>query len=279
MLVLLRKVGEEIVIGRQVIVRVARVSRNRAFLAIEAPENVRVDRKEIRLAKNRERRAAACCESERMQARAEETRQGQSDSESGSNPALVGSSYVRRAIPMLNRVSGKEKREEDLAKRDDHRRVLQRGIPPGAKPNATGLRAAVSRLIADSQACDGPDIEFCDDLAIAELRPELQSAVCCIVEELLLNACRHSKSKNVLLGLAQDDERVCIQVQDWGIGFDPEMVQPHTLGLQGIRQLARRLGGTVDIDSRPGAGTCIVVEVPLLQETEPSAPTCESKPR
>ena len=50
MLVLLRKVGEEIVIGKEVIVRVARVSRNRAFLAVEAPRNVRVGRQEIRLA-------------------------------------------------------------------------------------------------------------------------------------------------------------------------------------------------------------------------------------
>jgi carbon storage regulator CsrA len=53
MLVLLRKTGEEIVIGRNVVVRVARVTRFRVYLAIEAPANIPVDRMEIRLAKNR----------------------------------------------------------------------------------------------------------------------------------------------------------------------------------------------------------------------------------
>lgn len=57
MLVLSRKVGEEIVIGEEVIVGVGRVFRDRVALTITAPMSVRVDREEIRLAKNRERRA------------------------------------------------------------------------------------------------------------------------------------------------------------------------------------------------------------------------------
>ena len=62
MLVLSRKVGEEIVIGKGVIVRVARVSQDRAFLAIEAPRDVPVDREEIRFAKNRKLRVVGSCE-------------------------------------------------------------------------------------------------------------------------------------------------------------------------------------------------------------------------
>jgi len=75
MLVLLRKVGEEIVIGREISVSVARVTQNRVYLAIDAPATVRVDRKEIRSAKNRERLAAASCRSSEMQAGSGETRQ------------------------------------------------------------------------------------------------------------------------------------------------------------------------------------------------------------
>lgn len=74
MLVLLRKVGEEIVIGGDVIIGVARVSRDRVTLTIQAPTNVHVDRKEIRVAKNRELRAAAFGKSAEMQAGSSETR-------------------------------------------------------------------------------------------------------------------------------------------------------------------------------------------------------------
>ncbi len=51
MLVLSRKAGQSIVIGKDVIVRVVRLSGKRAFLAVEAPQSVPVDRSEIRLAK------------------------------------------------------------------------------------------------------------------------------------------------------------------------------------------------------------------------------------
>jgi signal transduction histidine kinase len=112
---------------------------------------------------------------------------------------------------------------------------------------------------------------LCDDLTTGELPPELQPAVLSIVQELLLNACRHSGSKTVLLGLARDDRYLCVQVQDWGIGFDSRSDQPHKRGLKAIRDLAEWLGGTVDIDSERGKGTCVIVEVPLSRETGPNS--------
>jgi glucose-6-phosphate-specific signal transduction histidine kinase len=69
------------------------------------------------------------------------------------------------------------------------------------------------------------------------------------------------------VGIAQDDRCLFVQVQDWGIGFDPTSVPLDLYGLEGIRDLVRWLGGTIDIDSQYGAGTCVIVEVPLSQET------------
>lgn len=148
-----------------------------------------------------------------------------------------------------------------------------------SQPHTTPIAAAIDRLIAEIRAGGGPEIEFYDDVPNDELPSELQTVVFPIVQELLLNAWRHSKSKNVLVGLAQDDGRVCIQVQDWGVGFDLEMVQPHEHGLKAIRQLVQWRGGTVNADSRLGAGTCVVVEIPLLQETEPRDQTGEKRAR
>lgn len=281
MLVLSRKVGEEIVIKDEIKVRVLRVSGNRAFLAIEAPAKVSVDRQEIWLAKRRERHVAGSRVSAKV-AGPEETRQSMSGGESGSKPEpIIGASFVRRAIPMLNRAAGKDRPEEDHTERDDDRGVVQPSIFLNGQPNSSSLRAAVHRLIAANRECDGPEIEFWDDLTITngELRPELQPAMLSIVQELLLNACRHSKSKRVLLGLSDDDGYLSLQVQDWGIGFDYENAQPQKRGLKGLRDLVAWLGGTLEIDSERGKGTCIVVEIPLLPETKRSDSTCEHTPR
>ena len=129
--------------------------------------------------------------------------------------------------------------------------------------------AAIERLIADSRG-NGIEIEFYDDVPTEELPSELQMVVYPIVHELLLNACRHSRSQNVLVGLAQDDERIYIQVQDWGVGFDPGSVSPNKSGLKGLRQLIQGRNGNISIDSRPGAGTCVIVDIPFSQETAPS---------
>jgi len=52
-------------------------------------------------------------------------------------------------------------------------------------------------------------------------------------------------------------------VRDWGVGFDVKNVPKDRLGLEGIRLRARLAGGRATIDSAPGQGTTIVVELPL----------------
>jgi signal transduction histidine kinase len=165
---------------------------------------------------------------------------------------------------MLNRVCGNKQCDESC-QGGGHRSAVQLGVPSGSQPNSIGLRDAVHRLIAESRECDGPEIEFCDDLAGGDLRPMLQLAVLFIVRELMLNAVHHSGSKRALVGIAHDDGCLFVQVQDWGIGFDPAGVPLDLCGLEGIRDLVRWLGGTIEIDSQLGAGTCVIVEVPLSQ--------------
>ena len=167
----------------------------------------------------------------------------------------------------------KNRPQEDRAEVDDYRRILRLGIPLGTQPEAARFRAALVRLLDDSQAGDGPPIEFHNDLTTDTVRAEFQSAVLAIVLELLHNARRHSKSKSILLGITRDDEYVCVQVQDWGVGFDLECEQPLGRGLKGIRHLVAWFGGTLDIDSRCGKGTCVMVEIPLSWESGPNNQT------
>ena len=69
--------------------------------------------------------------------------------------------------------------------------------------------------------------------------------------------------KNAKRTLQQQDERIHIAVQDWGIGFDPQHVDRSHYGLAGIRERVRLLGGSVSIDSQADQGTLITIELPV----------------
>ena len=68
--------------------------------------------------------------------------------------------------------------------------------------------------------------------------------------------------------LAQVDDRIRVEIQDWGIGFVPEDIGESHFGVAGIRERARLLGGTAVIDSEPGKETRIVAELPVLLRKE-----------
>jgi signal transduction histidine kinase len=147
-------------------------------------------------------------------------------------------------------------------------RQIIRGIQP-LQPGDTRKAAAVERLRNENEMEGGPEIEWCLDAEFDELANHLRVTILRILQECLRNVRRHSTSNKALVGVTRDDTLICIQVQDWGVGFDRESVQPNCCGLNGIRRRAKWLGGTVNIDSRPGGGTCVTVELPLRARNKP----------
>ena len=134
--------------------------------------------------------------------------------------------------------------------------------------DGTGLAAVIQQLIAETRALGGPEIEFYHDLQECQacrLSPQLELAVFRIVQECIANSCRHSRSTRILVGLTQDANNLCIQVQDWGIGFDPASIRPDCFGFEGVWRRAGLLGGSATIQSHAGDGTCITVDLPLTQ--------------
>ena len=127
-----------------------------------------------------------------------------------------------------------------------------------------GITAAIEHLVHESQAQGRPGIEFHSDMEFDRLEPLVENAVYRIAQESLVNACHHSKSDKVRIELVQEGNRLRVTVQDWGIGFDPHNVGEGCFGLEGIRQRARLFGGHADIESTPGNGTRIIVELPVV---------------
>jgi signal transduction histidine kinase len=99
----------------------------------------------------------------------------------------------------------------------------------------------------------------------ARLRPRIDEEVFKIAQEALQNALKHAAAGQLEVSLREDAGAVALRVRDDGVGFDPEAParRSHSLGLTSMEERAAALGATLAIDSAPGAGTTITLEVPL----------------
>jgi signal transduction histidine kinase len=97
------------------------------------------------------------------------------------------------------------------------------------------------------------------------LSPAQETALFRIVQEALTNIARHAQATRADVLLERRDDRVITIVEDDGLGFDPdEAMQGDRLGLLGMGERAEMLGGTLVVESSPGAGATLFVEVPYV---------------
>jgi beta-phosphoglucomutase len=152
---------------------------------------------------------------------------------------------------------------------DETRRLISGLRPPVL--DEFGIVAAVENLAYEHNKAAGPRIEFDHNMSDERLPRPIENAIFRIVQESLNNACRHSRSDRIRVALTRHDGRVCIDVRDWGTGFDPNAVEERRFGLQGIRERVRLLEGGMAIESAPGTGTHISVELPLTDADDAQA--------
>jgi PAS domain S-box-containing protein len=143
------------------------------------------------------------------------------------------------------------------------RRVLTGLRPPVL--DKQGLVTAIEHLIAEDRE-PAVDVEFRHAVRFERLDSLLEATVFRIAQEALTNIRRHSQSPRAEIELVQSDGELRLSVRDWGVGFDPETVPADRFGLRGIGKRAALLGGWVEIDSAPGAGTCVTVRFPMRSQ-------------
>jgi signal transduction histidine kinase len=134
-----------------------------------------------------------------------------------------------------------------------------------------GLVPALRRHVAERGDRDGLTVALRLEAFEEEdrrLPPEIEEALFRIVQEALNNVVKHAQTDRAEVRLRLRDELVSLLVEDPGVGFDPTRVSSGAshLGLTSMRERVRALGGTLEIESQPGAGTRIKVEVPLAEE-------------
>jgi signal transduction histidine kinase len=124
-----------------------------------------------------------------------------------------------------------------------------------------GLVATLRKHVAVLRRLHGREIEL-EVESERPLRPRLERELFRIVQEALGNALRHADAERLAVRLAFPDGRVELAVSDNGKGFDPgSPVVGRHLGLVSMRERAEALGGTLEVRSRPGHGTTVLLQV------------------
>jgi signal transduction histidine kinase len=106
---------------------------------------------------------------------------------------------------------------------------------------------------------------------IGRLQSEIEMALFRVVQEALSNVRRHSTSETASIRLARRDSEVVLQINDQGLGLASGNGSPHTngaislgVGLPGMKQRLRQLGGTLEITSNH-SGTTVSAVVPIAK--------------
>ena len=103
------------------------------------------------------------------------------------------------------------------------------------------------------------------DRDAAELPAAVEVGLYRIAEQALANALRHARASSVRMHLARTERGgVRLRVEDDGVGFDAASVPADRFGLVGMSERARLLGGTLTLETAPGAGTAVEVTVPVV---------------
>jgi PAS domain S-box-containing protein len=137
---------------------------------------------------------------------------------------------------------------------------LWRGLHPGALDDL-GLVAAASRHVEEFGQAHGVAVNVrIEGLDADGLSPLLQATVYRVLQEALTNVARHAGARSVNVRLVRRSGSVELRVQDDGAGFTPG--KGGRLGLRGMRERAALLGGSVEVESQPGAGTTITARIP-----------------
>jgi signal transduction histidine kinase len=128
----------------------------------------------------------------------------------------------------------------------------------------TALRPVAIEDLAERARRDGLEVELRVDLGggrAGRHSTELETTLYRITQEALTNARKHGGAGHVLVEIHDCDHHVHLAVRDDGQGFDPR-AKANGFGLHIMMERAELLGGTLEIDSAPGRGTQITVDLP-----------------
>jgi signal transduction histidine kinase len=127
-----------------------------------------------------------------------------------------------------------------------------------------GLEPALRRLGQSVREAAALDVQVEARLGTERLPPDVETALYRIVQEALTNVVKHAGADHVSILVTRKPSSVLVVIEDDGRGFDPEQTRAAGLGLLGMNERVELLDGTFQVEAEPGAGTTLLIELPLL---------------
>jgi signal transduction histidine kinase len=140
-----------------------------------------------------------------------------------------------------------------------------------------GLQTALVHYVEDWSERAGVEVDLhLSGLDHERLPPVVETNLYRIAQEALTNVLKHARAGHVTLILERRQDHLLMIVEDDGMGFDPESppsdrvgLEPQ-LGLSGMSERVAAVGGTLQVESTPGAGTTLFVRVPSPMASDSS---------
>jgi signal transduction histidine kinase len=123
-----------------------------------------------------------------------------------------------------------------------------------------GLMPALEWQAREVSRRSGVKIAVAADNVSDSLPDEMRTCIYRVAQEALQNVFRHSGAKSAVVTVRQDAGSLVLSVEDDGSGFDPERTRG--LGMLGMEERVRQLGGRFEVQSAPGKGTVLKVTIP-----------------
>lgn len=145
-------------------------------------------------------------------------------------------------------------------------RDLAMGLRP-AMLDELGLIPALEWQGREHSRRTGVPVSLDVEGGLDELPEEYRTCVYRVVQEALTNIARHASARQILIGISARNDVLSISVKDNGVGFDTQTRNRGGLGLLGMAERVKKLGGELEVLSQPGLGSSILARMPLKEVT------------